>query len=40
MTISMLGREYEISIPPEVWAEFKAAPSLGSYFENYIKGQY
>jgi hypothetical protein len=40
MTISLLGQEYEYSIPQELWEEFKSAPSLGSFYENFIKGKY
>lgn len=35
------GRRYSMSgVPPDAWEGLKTAPSPGSYFNDYLKGQY
>jgi len=41
LILGMRGRPYIFAgVPPQVWQEFKDAPSLGSYYNQNIRGQY
>lgn len=41
LILGMRGRPYIFAgVPPQVWAEFKEAPSLGRYYNQNIRGRY
>jgi hypothetical protein len=41
LIIGMNGKDYLFAaVPTEIWDGFKNAPSLGTYYNRYIKGRY
>jgi len=41
LILGMNGKDYTFEgVPPDVWEGFKAAPSLGGYYNANIRGRY